>query len=39
MKKALAYIAIAFALAAGITATVIVQPSAAFACTTGDCSN
>ena len=38
MKKALAYVAIAFALATGITATVVFQPEAAFACATGDCS-
>jgi len=39
MKKALVYLAIAFALAAGITATVVFEPQAAFACATGDCSN
>ena len=38
MKKALIYIAVAFALAAGITATIVFEPEAAFACATGDCS-
>jgi hypothetical protein len=38
MKKALIYLAVAFALAAGITATVVFEPAAAFASTTGDCS-
>jgi hypothetical protein len=38
MKKALAYIAIAFALVGGIAVTVVVHPTAAFACQTGDCS-
>jgi Na+/H+-dicarboxylate symporter len=39
MKTALIYIAVAFALAAGITATLVFEPQAAFACDTGDCSN
>jgi len=38
MKKALIYLAVGFALVAGITATVVFEPQAAFACTTGDCS-
>jgi hypothetical protein len=38
MNKLLIYIAVALALAAGIAATVIVEPQAAFACVTGDCS-
>jgi len=39
MKQALIYLAIALALATGITATVVFQPDAAFAeCATGDCS-
>ena len=38
MKKLVIYVAVVFALAAGIAATVIVQPQAAFACATGDCS-
>jgi hypothetical protein len=39
MKEALIYVAIALALATGITATIVFQPDAAFACDTGDCSN
>ena len=39
MKQALIYVAIALALATGITATLVFQPDAAFACATGDCSN
>jgi len=38
MKKALVYVAIGFALAASIIATVAFEPQAAFACATGDCS-
>ena len=38
MKKALIYLAVAFAIAAGITATVVFEPEAALACATGDCS-
>ena len=39
MKQALIYLGIALALATGITATIVFQPDAAFACDTGDCSN
>ncbi len=38
MKAALIYLAVALALVTGITATVVFQPTAAFACGTGDCS-
>jgi hypothetical protein len=38
MKNALIYLAVAFALTTGIIATVVFQPEAVFACTTGDCS-
>ena len=37
MKTALVNLAIALALDAGIVATVVVEPEAAFARTTGDC--
>ena len=36
MKTVFVYPAIAFALAASIVATVLAEPEAAFACTTGD---
>ena len=39
MKQALIYLGIALALATGITAPIVFQPDAAFACDTGDCSN